>query len=55
MKDTCLTCHKEAAAQHKDWLPNAKRLGYYFFFFAAFAGFFAAAFAGFFAFLAMAM
>ena len=24
MKDTCLTCHKEAVAQHKDWLPNAE-------------------------------
>lgn len=22
-KDTCLSCHKEALAQHKDWLPNA--------------------------------
>lgn len=25
IKDSCLGCHKEAAAQHKDWLPNAAR------------------------------
>jgi Doubled CXXCH motif (Paired_CXXCH_1) len=25
LKDTCLNCHKEALAQHKDWLPNADR------------------------------
>lgn len=23
IKDSCLGCHKEAGAQHKDWLPNA--------------------------------
>lgn len=23
LKDNCLTCHKEALAQHKEWLPNA--------------------------------
>ena len=23
IKDACLACHKEAVAQHKDWLPNA--------------------------------
>ena len=22
IKDTCLSCHKQALAQHKDWLPN---------------------------------
>ncbi|MCF8168171.1 MAG: hypothetical protein K9J77_06120 [Rhodoferax sp.] len=22
VKDTCLSCHKEAVAQHQDWLPN---------------------------------
>jgi len=22
-KDSCLSCHKQALAQHKDWLPNA--------------------------------
>ncbi len=25
LKDACLSCHKEALAQHKDWLPNAGR------------------------------
>jgi hypothetical protein len=25
VKDACITCHKEAEAQHKDWLPNAGR------------------------------
>ncbi len=25
IKDSCLGCHKEAEAQHKDWLPNAAR------------------------------
>jgi len=25
LKDACLACHKEAVAQHKDWLPNAGR------------------------------
>ncbi|MDA8255594.1 MAG: multiheme c-type cytochrome [Betaproteobacteria bacterium] len=25
IKDSCLACHKEADAQHKDWLPNAAR------------------------------
>jgi predicted CXXCH cytochrome family protein len=25
IKDACLTCHKDAALQHADWLPNAKR------------------------------
>jgi hypothetical protein len=23
IKDSCLSCHKNAVAQHKDWLPNA--------------------------------
>ena len=23
VKDACLSCHKEAVNQHKDWLPNA--------------------------------
>lgn len=25
LKDACLACHKNAEAQHKDWLPNAGR------------------------------
>ncbi len=25
VKDACLTCHKEAVNQHKDWLPNTVR------------------------------
>ena len=25
VKDSCLACHKEALAQHKDWLPNTAR------------------------------
>src|SRR6185369_4083493 len=25
LKDACLACHKEAVAQHKDWLPNTGR------------------------------
>jgi hypothetical protein len=25
LKDACLACHKNAFAQHKDWLPNAGR------------------------------
>jgi len=25
LKDACLACHKDAVAQHKDWLPNAGR------------------------------
>ena len=25
MKDTCLSCHKEAVAQHEGWLPNTGR------------------------------
>ncbi len=25
IKDACLSCHKDAAEQHKDWLPNAAR------------------------------
>ncbi|MBI5254869.1 MAG: hypothetical protein HY855_00105 [Burkholderiales bacterium] len=25
LKDNCLACHKEAVAQHKDWLPNTGR------------------------------
>lgn len=25
IKDACLTCHKEAVSQHKDWLPNTER------------------------------
>lgn len=25
VKDACLSCHKEAEAQHRDWLPNAGR------------------------------
>ncbi len=25
LKDACLACHKEAVAQHRDWLPNTGR------------------------------
>ena len=25
IKDSCLSCHKEAVAQHQDWLPNTGR------------------------------
>lgn len=25
LKDSCLTCHKDAAAKHEDWLPNSGR------------------------------
>jgi hypothetical protein len=25
LRDACLGCHKQALAQHKDWLPNAER------------------------------
>lgn len=25
IKDACLSCHKEAVTQHKDWLPNTER------------------------------
>lgn len=25
VKDACLSCHKDAEAQHRDWLPNAGR------------------------------
>ncbi|HEX4859173.1 MAG TPA: cytochrome c3 family protein, partial [Usitatibacteraceae bacterium] len=24
LRDTCLACHKDAAAQHRDWLPNTQ-------------------------------
>ena len=25
VKDACIACHKEAVAEHKDWLPNTER------------------------------
>lgn len=25
IRDSCVTCHKDAGAKHKDWLPNATR------------------------------